>query len=129
MAKNDDRPIDVGLAALKGKDEPSLVEWWKTRFGMIAAIPQDIARVGALTPQLRELTRIADDAERRKLTRARLVAFSQIPADQQRLVTEARKKAWEIDRGVLEKDQKMADEILLTLDPGVRAAYPAAPKS
>lgn len=129
MAKNDDRPIDVGLAALKGKDEPSLVEWWKTRFGMIAAIPQDIARVGALTPQLRELTRIADDAERRKLTRARMVAFSQIPADQQRLVTEARKKAWEVDRGVLEKDQKMADEILPTLDPGVRAAYPAAPKS
>ena len=127
MAKNDDRPIDVGLAALKGKDEPSLVEWWKTRFGMIAAIPQDIARVGALTPQLRELTRIADDAERRKLTRARMVAFSQIPADQQRLVTEARKKAWEVDRGVLEKDQKMADEILPSLDASIRAAYPAAP--
>lgn len=129
MAKNDDRPIDVGLAALKGKDEPSLVEWWKTRFGMIAAIPQDIARVGALTPQLRELTRIADDAERRKLTRARMVAFSQIPAEQQRLVTEARTKAWEIDRAVLEKDQQMADEILPTLDPGVRAAYPTSPKT
>lgn len=129
MAKSDDRPIDVGLAALKGKDEPSLVEWWKTRFGMIAAIPQDIARVGALTPQLRELTRIADDGERRKLTRARMVAFSQIPAEQQRLVAEARKKAWEVDRGVLEKDQQMADEILPTLDASVRAAYPATPKT
>lgn len=128
MAKSDDRPIDVGLAALKGKDEPSLVEWWKTRFGMIAAIPQDIARVGALTPQLRELTRIADDGERRKLTRARMVAFSQIPAEQQRLVAEARKKAWEVDRGVLEKDQQMADQILPTLDASVRAAYPATPK-
>ena len=124
MARTDDRPIDVGLAALKGKDEPSLVEWWKTRFGMIAAIPQDIARVGALTPQLRELTRITDDAERRKLTRSRMIAFTQIPAEQQRLVAEARKKAWEVDRAVLEKDQKMADEILPTLDANVRAAYP-----
>ncbi len=124
MAKTDDRPIDVGLAALKGKDEPSLIEWWKTRFGMIAAIPQDIARVGALTPQLRELTRITDDGERRKLTRARMVAFSQLPADQQRIVMEARKGAWEIDRAVLEKDQQMVDEILPSLDPSVRAAYP-----
>ncbi len=124
MAKTDDRPIDVGLAALKGKDEPALIEWWKTRFGMIAAIPQDMARVGALTPQLRELTRITDDGERRKLTRARMVAFSQLPADQQRLVMEARKGAWEIDRAVLEKDQQMVDEILPSLDPSVRAAYP-----
>ncbi len=124
MAKTDDRPIDVGLAALKGKDEPSLVEWWKTRFGMIAAIPQDIARVGALTPQLRELTRITDDAERRKLTRSRMIAFTQIPAEQQRLVTEARTRAWAVDRAVLEKDQKMVDELVPTLDASVRQAYP-----
>ena len=124
MAKKDDRPIDVGLAALKGKDEPELVEWWKTRFGMIAAIPQDIARVGALTPQLRELTRIADEAERRKLTRARMIAFSQLSADQQRLVAEARKKAFAVDRDVLEKDQRMVDEIGPTLDASVRSSYP-----
>lgn len=124
MAKTDDRPIDVGLAALKGKDEPSLVEWWKARFAMIAAIPQDIARVGALIPQLRELTRITDDAERRKLTRARMIAFTQIPAEQQRLVTEARKKAVTVDPAVLEKDQKMVDEIAPTLDASVRQAYP-----
>ena len=123
MAKTDDRPIDVGLAALKGKDEPALIEWWKTRFGMIAAIPQDIARVGALTPQLRELTRITDDGERRKLTRARMVAFSQLPADQQRLVMEARKKAFEVDREVLEKDQKMVDELTPTLGADVQRAY------
>jgi len=125
MAKTDDRPVDVGLAALKGKDEPTLVEWWKTRFGMIAAIPQDIARVGALTPQLRELSRIADEAERRKLTRARMIAFTQIPAEQQRLVSEARKKAFTIDPVVLEKDQKMVEELIPTLDANVRAAYPA----
>ena len=124
MAKTDDRPVDVGLAALRGKDEPSLVEWWKKRVGMIAAIPQDIARVGALTPQLRELTRITDDAERRKLTRARMIAFTQIPADQQRLVMEARKKAFIVDPEVLAKDQKMVDELEPTLDASVRQAYP-----
>jgi len=122
MAKTDDRPIDVGLAALKGKDEPALIEWWKTRFGMIAAIPQDIARVGALTPQLRELSRIADD-DRRKLTRARMIAFSQLPAEQQRLLMEARTKAFEVDREVLEKDQKMVDELTPTLGADVQRAY------
>ncbi len=126
MAKTDDRPIDVGLAALKGTDEPALIAWWKTRFGMIAAIPQDIARVGAMTPQLRELTRITDEAERRKLTRARMIAFSQVPADQQRLITDARTRAFEIDREVLEKDQKMVDEIAPTLDASVRQSYPRA---
>ena len=122
MAKTDDRPIDVGLAALKGKDEPALIEWWKARFGMIAAIPQDIARVGALTPQLRELTRIADD-DRRKLTRARMIAFSQLPAEQQRLLMEARTKAFEVDRAVLEKDQRMVDELAPTLGADVQRAY------
>jgi len=122
MAKTDDRPIDVGLAALKDKDEPALIEWWKTRFGMIAAIPQDIARVGALTPQLRELSRIADD-DRRKLTRARMIAFSQLPAEQQRLLMEARTKAFEVDREVLEKDQKMVDELEPTLGADVQGAY------
>ena len=129
MAKTDDRPIDVGLAALKGTDEPALIAWWKSRFDMIAAIPQDIARVGALTPQMRELTRIGDD-DRRKLTRARMIAFSRLPADQQRLLREARTKAFEVDREVLEKDQRMVDELLPTLDPSVRAAYPApSPKT
>jgi len=127
MAKTDDRPIDVGLAALKGKGEPELIEWWKGRLGMIAAIPQDIARVGALTPQLRELTRITDDGERRKLTRARIIAFSQLPSDQQRVVGEARRKAWEVDREVLGKDQQLVEELLPSLDANVRAAYPPAP--
>ena len=123
MAKTDDRPIDVGLAALKGKDEPALIEWWKTRFGMIAAIPQDIARVGALTVigDACELAQLW--GERRKLTRARMVAFSQLPADQQRLVMEARKKAFEVDREVLEKDQKMVDELAPTLGADVQGAY------
>ncbi len=126
MARKDDRPVDVGLAALLGKDEPSLIEWWKQRMGLIAAIPQDTARVGALTPQLRELTRISDMAERRKLTRARMVAFAQLPEDQKNVLRAARQRAWEVDRGVLETDQKLVDELLPSMDESVRAAYPKA---
>lgn len=125
MSKNDDRPVDVGLAALKGKDEPALVEWWKTRFAMIASIPQEVARVGALTPQLRELTRIADEGERRKLTRARMIAFAQLPADQREPIAAARKRAWDVDREVLQKDQTLVEELLPSLDPSIRSAYPA----
>ncbi len=126
MARKDDRPVDVGLAALLGKDEPSLIEWWKQRMGLIAAIPQDTARVGALTPQLRELTRVSDMAERRKLTRARMVAFAQLPEDQKNVLRAARQRAWEVDRGVLETDQKLVDELLPSMDESVRAAYPKA---
>lgn len=125
MSKNDDRPVDVGLAALKGKDEPALVEWWKTRFTMIASIPQEVARVGALTPQLRELTRIADEGERRKLTRARMIAFAQLPAEQREPIAAARKRAWDVDREVLQKDQTLVEELLPSLDPSIRSAYPA----
>lgn len=126
MAKKDDRPIDVGLAALIGKDEATAVQFWKKRFELIAAIPNDIARVGALTPQLRELTRIANDTERERLTRARLVAFAQLPADQRQRMAEARTAAWNVDRSVLEKDQALVDKLLPQLDPAVRAVYPPA---
>src|SRR5439155_1339674 len=43
MAKKDDRPIDAGLAALHGKSEQEAIDFWKSRFGMIAAIPSDTA--------------------------------------------------------------------------------------
>jgi hypothetical protein len=124
MARKDERPVDVGLAALLGKDEPSLVEWWKQRMALIAAIPQDTARVGALTPQLRELSRVADLTERKKLTRARMVAFAQLPEDQKNVLRAARQRAWDVDRAVLEADQKLVDELLPTLDEATRAAYP-----
>ena len=125
MAKKDERPIDVGLAALIGSDEATAIEFWKKRFGLIAAIPSDIARVGALTPQLRELTRISSDAERERLTRARVVAFSQLPMDVRQKIVEARKSAWTIDKAVLEKDQALVDKILPTVDASVRSAYPS----
>jgi len=115
MAKKDERPVDAGLAALVGKSEPELIDFWKQRFGLIAAIPMDTARVGALTPQLRELVRIENREERKRLTTARMKAFTQLPADQQERISKTRKAAYDIDRGVLEEDQKMVDEILPTL--------------
>jgi hypothetical protein len=125
MAKKDDRPIDVGLAALNGNDEAAAIAFWKKRFELIAAIPNDIARVGALTPQLRELTRMASEPERERLTRARIVAFAQLSTDVKQKIMDARKAAWNIDKGVLEKDQALVDKILPTVDASVRSAYPS----
>jgi hypothetical protein len=126
MAKKDDRPIDVGLAALIGSDEASAIAFWKKRYELIAAIPSDIARVGAMTPQLRELTRISNEGERERLTRARMVAFSQLPMDVRQRIAEARKAAWNIDKDVLQKDQSLVEKILPSLDASVRSAYPAS---
>jgi hypothetical protein len=38
---------------------------------------------------------------------------------------DARKAAWMVDRGVLEKDQALVDKIMPTLDANVRSAYPS----
>jgi hypothetical protein len=124
MAKKDERPVDAGLAALVGKSEPELIDFWKQRFGLISAIPMDTARVGALTPQLRELVRIQNREERKRLTTARMKAFTQLPADQQERISKTRKAAYDIDRAVLEEDQKMVDEILPTLSEAKN--YPTA---
>ncbi|MGH2379310.1 MAG: hypothetical protein ACRDGT_12670, partial [Candidatus Limnocylindria bacterium] len=74
MAKVDERPVDAGLAGLKGKSDPEVLDWWKQRFELIAAIPTDVARAGALLPQMRELSHLAEP-ERRRLTRERMKAF------------------------------------------------------
>ncbi|TMF75734.1 MAG: hypothetical protein E6I18_10995 [Chloroflexi bacterium] len=124
MAKKDDRPVDAGLALLRGKSEQELIDFWKQRFALISAIPVDTARVGALTPQLRELVRIADRAERKRLTTARMKAFTQLPADQRERITKTREAAYNVDRGVLEEDQRMVDEILPTLPEA--KGYPTA---
>jgi hypothetical protein len=124
MAKKDERPVDAGLAALVGKSEQELIDFWKQRFALIAAIPMDTARVGALTPQLRELVRIENREERKRLTTARMKAFVQLPGDQQERISKTRKAAYDIDRGVLEEDQKMVDEILPTLPEA--KGYPTA---
>jgi len=124
MAKKDERPVDAGLAALVGKSEQELIDFWKQRFGLIAAIPVDTARVGALTPQLRELVRIQNREERKRLTAARMKAFAQLPGDQQERITKTRQAAYNVDRGVLEEDQRMVDELLPTI-PEARN-YPTA---
>ncbi len=123
-SKKDTRPVDVGLAALRGTGDAEAVEFWKRRLVQIAQIPSEVARVGALTPQLRELTRIDDLAERRRLTRARILAFAQLPTDQQQLLAIARAKAFSVDPQVMERDQALVDEILPTLDENVRRVYP-----
>ncbi len=122
--KKDERPVDQGLASLHGKSEAEAVDWWKKRLALIVAIPNETARVGAVTPQLRELSRIADTEERKRLTRARIVAMGQMPEDQLRLLLAAREKAWSVDRGVLEADQQIVDEIRPTLDEGAKRAAP-----
>lgn len=123
-SKKDTRPIDVGLASLVGSDEATAIEFWKKRFELTAAVPSEIARVGALTPQMRELTRVNDLEERKRLTRARLIAFAKLPAEQRQLISAARRKAFDVDREVMEADQKLVDELLPTLDASVRSAYP-----
>ena len=125
MAKKDERPIDAGLAALVGKNEQELIDFWKQRFGMIAAIPIDTARVGALTPQLRELVRIQNREERKRLTAARMKAFVQLPGDQQERLSKTRQAAYNVDRGVLEEDQRMVDELLPTIPEAKNYPTPA----
>ena len=122
--KKDTRPVDEGLAQLRGVDEKTAIEFWKKRFELTAAVPNDIARVGALTPQIRELTRMEDAEERKRLTRARIIAFAQLTDDKRQLISSARRQAFSVDPGVLNDDQKLVDEIMPTVDANVRAAYP-----
>jgi hypothetical protein len=122
--KKDTRPVDEGLAQLRGSDENTAIQFWKKRFELTAAVPSEVARVGALTPQIRELTRVDDLEERKRLTRARIIAFAQLPPDQRQAMASARKKAFEVDPKILEDDQKLVDEILPTVDANVRAVYP-----
>jgi hypothetical protein len=122
--RRDALPVDEGLAHLRGGDEPTAVAFWKKRLELTAAVPNEIARVGALTPQIRELTRVDDLEERKRLTRARVIAFSQLAPDQRQVLSAARQKAFEVDREIMESDQKLVDEILPTVDASVRAAFP-----
>ena len=123
--KKDTRHIDEGLAQLLGSDEPTAIEFWKKRLKLTAAVPSDVARVGALTPQIRELTRVDDLEERKRLTRARIIAFAQLAPEDRQTLAAARRKAFEVDPAVLKADQELVDQLLPTLDESVRSAYPA----
>src|SRR5204862_7386238 len=109
---------------LVSKCEQVLIYCRKNSFGQIAAHPEDTARVGTMTPQLRELVRIQNREERKRLTAARMKAFVQLPADQRERITKTREAAYNVDRGVLEEDQRMVDELLPTI-PEARN-YPTA---
>lgn len=114
MAKVEERPIDPGVVALKGKADAEAVEWWKGRFALLAGIPSDIARAGALLPQMRELAHLPE-AERRRLTKARMQAFMAVPSDQRQRVLAARKLASAIDPELAQSDDQvtaaLAEEI------------------
>jgi hypothetical protein len=127
--KKDTRHVDEGLAQLLGSDENTAIQFWKKRFELTAAVPSEVARVGALTPQIRELTRVTDKAERTRLTRARIIAFAQLSPDQRQSIASARRKAFDVDPAILQDDQKLVDEILPTVDANIRAAYPQSGSS
>ncbi len=119
MAEKGERPVDQGVASLLGTDEAAAVAWWKQRFALIAAIPSETGRVGALVPQLRELARVADRTERVRLTLARMLAFASLTAEQQEPVLRARQAAYGVDRALVEDDQRIVDELIPQV-PGAR---------
>ena len=111
MAKVDPRPVDAGVVALKGGDDAAAVDWWKKRFALLAGIPTDVARAGALVPQFRQLAELPE-AERRRLTRARMQAFMQVPGDQRQAILGARKLANAIDPGLLSSDDAVVQQLI-----------------
>jgi hypothetical protein len=90
-------------------------------------VPSDVARVGALTPQIRELTRMEDPELRKRITRARIIAFAQMPQNKRDILAAARQKAFEVDPAVMNEDQRLVEELLPTVDANVRSVYPSAP--
>lgn len=111
MAKLEARPVDAGLVALKSADDGAAVDWWKKRFALLAGIPTDVARAGALVPQFRQLAELPE-ADRRRLTRARMQAFLQTPGDQQQAILSARKLANALDPHLLATDDALVQQLI-----------------
>lgn len=118
MAKPEDRPVDAGLASLKGKSDAEVLEWWKQRFALVAAIPTDVARAGALLPQMRELSQLPEP-ERRRLTRERMKAFMSLTSEQHQRILAARKLTYAADEALVKSDDAIADALAAEL-PGAR---------
>ncbi len=110
MSKIEDRAVDSGVAQIRGKEDAAAIEWWKQRFALIAGIPTEVARAGALLPQMRELSRLPD-AERRRLTKARMQAFMAVPADQRQRVTSARKLTYAFDPELVQSDDQITQQL------------------
>ena len=111
MAKLEARPVDSGLIALRGTDDAAAIDWWKKRFALLAGIPTDIARAGALVPQFRQLAELPE-ADRKRLTRARMQAFLQTPEDQKQAIMSARKLASAIDPHLLSNDDAVVQQLI-----------------
>jgi hypothetical protein len=111
MAKIEDRAVDSGVAQLRGKDDAAAVEWWKQRFALIAGIPTEVARAGALLPQMRELSRLPE-AERRRLTKLRMQAFTAVASDQRQIVMSARKLTYAFDPELVKSDDQIVQQLV-----------------
>ena len=110
MAKVEDRPVDAGLTSVKGKSDAEVLEWWKQRFALLAAIPTDVARAGALLPQMRELSQLPEH-ERRRLTRERMKAFMSLGSEQHQRILAARKLTYAADEALVKSDDAIADSL------------------
>lgn len=110
MAKLDDRPFDSGLANVRGKGDAEILEWMKQRLTLVAAVPTDVARAGAMLPMIREISQLPAD-ERRRLTKLRLQAFQALSADQQEKLVVARKLGNASDPRLLADDAAVIKEL------------------
>jgi hypothetical protein len=111
MAKPEARPVDHGVVTLKGVNDADATEWWKKRLALLAGIPTDAARAGALLPQMRELAALPE-ADRKRLTRARMQAFVQAPGDQRQAIQSARQLANAIDPQLLSSDDAVVQQLI-----------------
>ena len=110
MAKLEERAIDAGVAGLKTSDDAAAIEWWKQRLSLTAAVPGEIARAGAWLPQLRQLSRLPD-ADRRRLTQARMQALVSLPMDQRQRVLSATKLALAADPDLVKSDDALVQQL------------------
>ncbi len=110
MAKIEERAVDAGVAQLRTSDEAAAVEWWKQRLSLTAAVPGEIARAGAWLPQLRELSRLPE-ADRRRLTKARMQALVSLPMDQRQRVLSATRLALAADPELVKSDDALVQQL------------------
>jgi hypothetical protein len=110
MAKLEERPVDSGVASARALDDSALVDWWKKRLTMVASVPTEVARAGALLPQMRQLSRLPEP-DRRRLTKARMQAFLSLPGDQRQLVMAARRVAETTDPELATSDDAVIGAI------------------
>lgn len=110
MAKLEPRPGDQGVVNAKGKTDAELAGWWKERVALLAAVPTDVARAGAIVPMMRELAELPD-AERRRQTRARIQAVVASASDQRQRVMAGARLAGAIDPELVKADQDLAQQI------------------